>query len=320
VARRTSRSTRVVWGPSAALVLAVAIVLTACSSTTAATRRTTTTTRPSTTTTTAPPPSTTTTTPEQPGWTTIASTARGVAVDERTVVAADGSRVVLARFFSGNVSFSLHVGSSDPPANLAALGPDAGPSVTGAQASRLLACFNGGFMISAGVGGFQVAGQVLYPLQNGQGSFVIDSFGAATVGAWNTAEVPYLGEQTVSARQNLQPLIQGGAPTSSVGNVAAWGATISGIANPARSGAGMDAQGNIIYAGSEAALPADIANALISAGAIQGMQLDINPAWVMLSTAGTPGGALTAQIPGQNPPANACQAGWSRDFIAVLAN
>jgi hypothetical protein len=66
-------------------------------------------------------------------------------------------------------------------------------------------------------------------------------------------------------------------------------------------------------------VPVDLANALIGAGAVRGMELDINPEWVQMDTAATPGAPLAAQIPGQNRPADQCQAGWTRDFVAVLS-
>jgi hypothetical protein len=49
------------------------------------------------------------------------------------------------------------------------------------------------------------------------------------------------------------------------------------------------------------------------------MELDINPEWVQMDTASTPGAPLAAQIPGQNRPADQCEAGWTRDFVAVLS-
>ncbi len=67
------------------------------------------------------------------------------------------------------------------------------------------------------------------------------------------------------------------------------------------------------------AVPADLATALIAAGATVAMELDINPAWVQLATAAAPGAPLVARVPGQNRPANQCQAGWTRDFIAVTS-
>jgi hypothetical protein len=49
------------------------------------------------------------------------------------------------------------------------------------------------------------------------------------------------------------------------------------------------------------------------------MELDINPEWVQLDVAGSPGGPLRAAIPGQHRPAGQYLTGWTRDFIAVLA-
>jgi hypothetical protein len=65
--------------------------------------------------------------------------------------------------------------------------------------------------------------------------------------------------------------------------------------------------------------PADLAAALVAAGAVIGMELDINPQWVQLDAAPTPGAPLAAQVPGQNRPADQCQVGWTRDFVEVLS-
>jgi hypothetical protein len=66
-------------------------------------------------------------------------------------------------------------------------------------------------------------------------------------------------------------------------------------------------------------VPVDLSSALTAAGAATAMELDINPEWVQMDTAVTPGAPLAAQIPGQNRPANQCQTGWTRDFVAVLS-
>jgi len=114
-------------------------------------------------------------------------------------------------------------------------------------------------------------------------------------------------------------LVEGGQPSPQVDNISAWGATLGGGAAVARSALGQDPQGDLLYAASMSTVPADLANALTSAGATVAMQLDINPAWVQLATAATPGAPLVARVPGQNRPADQCQVGWTRDFIAVLA-
>jgi hypothetical protein len=66
-------------------------------------------------------------------------------------------------------------------------------------------------------------------------------------------------------------------------------------------------------------VPADLAGALLAVGAVNGMQLDINPATLQMDTAASPGAPLIAQIPGQQHPSNQCQVGSTRDFLVVLA-
>jgi hypothetical protein len=131
--------------------------------------------------------------------------------------------------------------------------------------------------------------------------------------------VPAPGTQVASVRQNLQLLVQGGQPAPSAGAPSAWGVTLGGGVAVARSAVGADALGDLIYAGSISARPADLADALVSSGAVNGMEMDINPEWVQLDLASTPGGTLTAAVPGQNRPASQYLAGWSRDFFAVVA-
>jgi len=243
---------------------------------------------------------------------------RGIAIDQRTFPQPDGSQVTVARFLFGRVDYSLHVGSQDPPTNGAVIGPNSGSAISGAEQPLLLACFNGGFKANAGVGGVEVDGQVLTPLSNGLASLMIDSAGDALVGVWGQ-DVPPPGLPVASVRQNLLPLVENGQASPQAANISAWGATLGGGAAVARSALGQDPQGDLIFAASMSAVPTDLANALIGAGATVAMQLDINPAWVQLATAATPGGPLVARVPGQNRPANQCQAGWTRDFVAVLA-
>ena len=82
---------------------------------------------------------------------------------------------------------------------------------------------------------------------------------------------------------------------------------------------GIDARGNILYAGSMSALPSDLARALVWAGAVTAMELDINPEWIQADTARSPGGRLSAAVPNQNRPADQYLSGWTRDYVTVLA-
>ena len=298
------------------LAVAVAALLTGCSSGTplAAGTGTGSTTPPST----AAPTTTTTTAPEEPGWTTLSVGPHGIAIDERTYPQLDGTQVVVTRFLHDHVNYSLHIGSQDPPTGGAVLGPQSGPAVSAAEAPLLLACFNGGFKVAAHVGGTMSGGTTLVPLQSGLASLVLDTAGRAQIGVWGST-VPTPGEQVASVRQNLPPLVLNGQPAANVADWQAWGGTLGGIPRVARSALGEDPSGNLLYAATMAALPVDLAGALISAGATTAMELDINPGTVHLETAATPGAPLVARIPGQNRPADQCQVGWIRDFVTVLS-
>jgi len=229
--------------------------------------------------------------------------------------APDGTQITLARF-SGAVTYRLHSGSSDPGS--AALGVvQAGPSIPASEQPMLLAAFNGGFLLSSGVGGYEQEGHVIVPLRPGLASLVIDTAGHAQLGAWGSG-VPSAGTPVYSVRQNLGLLVSGGQPSSSASDWTLWGATLGGGEDVARSALGQTATGDLVYAGSMATTPGDLAAALVSAGVVAAMELDINPEWVQLDVASRPGGQLSAAIPGQNRPADQYLAGWSRDFITVL--
>ena len=226
----------------------------------------------------------------------------------------DGSVVTVATF-QGPVTYVLHNGSEDPGA--AAGRVQAGPAVAGAERKRLLAAFNGGFKLSAGVGGYEQEGHVVSALRRGLTSLVIDRSGQARIGVWGRG-VPTPGEAVYSVRQNLPPLVLNGRPTAAAADTSLWGATLGGGEYVARSALGQDASGDLIYAASMGTTAADLAFVLAYAGARIAMELDINPQWVQLDVARRPGGSLRASIRGQDRPANQYLTGWARDFIAVL--
>ncbi len=265
----------------------------------------------------------TTTTPStapasSPPWAVVSQDAAGLAVEERAFTSPSGRVVTLARFDAGSAVFDLHIGSTDPPTNLATIPPDRGPAIAPDEAPFLIGAFNGGFKMNAGQGGVEVQGQVVSPLLPGKASFVIDTNGSAHIGIWG-AGLPVVGEQVASVRQNQAPLITGGVASPNVGSPAAWGATVNRSMVVARSAVGEDALGNIIYGGGASLLPADLSAALLSAGAVNAMQLDINPEWVQMDAAAAAGAPLVAQVPGQNRPASQYLSGWTRDFFAVMA-
>jgi len=229
--------------------------------------------------------------------------------------AADGSLITLARF-AGPVRYRLHSGSLDPGS--AALSVvRAGPTIGVPERRRLLAAFNGGFKLSAGAGGYEQEGHVISPLRPGLASLVIDRSGAARIGVWGSG-LPHPGESVFSVRQNLWLLVRNAHVSHAAADWAVWGATLGGGEYVARSALGENAAGQLIYAGSMSASPADLAAALVHAGARTAMELDINPEWVQLDVGWPSGHGLRAAIPGQARPASQYLVGWTRDFITVL--
>ncbi len=283
-------------------------------------KATTTTARPASGISTAPPTTSTTSTTfayGAPPWTVVSTDSAGVAVEERSVTVPSGHVVTLVRFDAGRVVFDLHIGTTDPPVNLATIPQDRGPAIAADEAPFLLAAFEGGFKIKDGSGGVELQGQVVAPLSDGKASFVIDANGSAHVGVWGSG-LPAPGEQVESVRQNLAPLIVNGVPNPAVSDPNAWGATLTSSKVVPRSAAGEDALGDIIYAGGWSVVPQDLSTALLDAGAVNAMQLDINPEWVQLDAAPAMGAPLAAQVPGQYRPANQYVDGWTRDFFVVM--
>jgi hypothetical protein len=229
---------------------------------------------------------------------------------------ADGSLVTVASF-SGPVQYVLHNGSQDPGSAYAAL-VRAGPAVTGAERRRLLAAFNGGFLLRSRAGGYEQEGHVFRALRHGLASLVIDRSGQARIGVWGV-DVPAPGEAVYSVRQNLWSLVQDGRPTAQAARWYRWGGTVGHAEYVARSALGQDAAGALIYAASMSTTPQDLALALARSGARIAMELDINPEWVQLAIARAPGGPLRAPVPGQVRPPTQYLTGWTRDFITVLA-
>jgi hypothetical protein len=260
---------------------------------------------------------TTTTVPIEAGWIPITTGPNGVIADQRNATLPDGRQITVVRFRAGQVRFNLHIGSQDPPTGATVLGPESLSYVSTSEIPQLLAAFNSGFKVNAAAGGVEVDGQTLTPLIDGFASFVIDTNGTGRIGVWGST-VPVPGEQIVSVRQNLPPLIEDGQMSSQIGSIAQWGLTLHGVAATARSALGEDAAGNILYAASMSALPIDLATALSDDGATDAMELDINPEWIQLDLDSMAGGPPLAAVPGQSRPANQYMVGWTRDFFTVL--
>ncbi|MBV8218582.1 MAG: hypothetical protein JO325_08955, partial [Solirubrobacterales bacterium] len=112
--------------------------------------------------------------------------------------------------------------------------------------SGLLATFNSGFKLEDSGGGFVSQGHVYAPLRYGQATLIASSNGAVDIRAWTGAPDP--GPGIALARQNLPLIVDDGQLNPALSNDSLWGLTLGNTVRVWRSGLGVDAHGNLIYA------------------------------------------------------------------------
>src|SRR5450755_349168 len=256
----------------------------------------------------------------------------GPAVYETNLIPPGGTQPAgIAWMDTGLLSARLYSGS---------VSPGGGPyrytaPVMPAQARTLVAAFNGGFKMNDAHGGYYTEGRMIDPLRPGAASLVIYADGTVTVGAWERDVA--MTRNVVSVRQNLWPLVAGGQPTAQAASRdwQAWGSTcgatscqhsVPGIEHQWRSGAGVTASGALVYVTGPALAPLQLAQLLVRAGVVRGMQLDINPAWTVFVTYDPLAGGPAAPFNGSKllpattqGPSTFFQSWWARDFITMSA-
>jgi hypothetical protein len=227
--------------------------------------------------------------------------------------------VTMLRFDQSLVHLALHAGSSDG----GTVGWKYGDRVTPAEIHRLVATFNGGFKLTYGHVGFVSGGHVAVPLSGGLGSIVTYTDGTTAIGAWR-AGVPSATRSVYSVLQNERLLVDHGlaASTATTCILACFGATVGSRTVVARSGLGITRGGELVWAAGNSLTPAGLAQAMISAGVLRAVELDINPDWVAgyLYPHHPSGPSPVPVIPGQRGIAGELLEPYSRDFFAVIAN
>jgi hypothetical protein len=199
---------------------------------------------------------------------------------------------------------------------------DRPPNVEPDRQPDLVAAFSGGFRVQDSHGGMILGGRTLQQMRRGAATFAIDANGVPNIGAWGTDIVA--SSSLDSARQNLDPIVVDGAPAPDLASDPnrRWGFT--GPANRSavwRSGAGIRADGSIVWVGGDGLSIETLAETLVRAGAIRGMQLDINREWVQLDTyaVGSDGQVHGRQLlHGMEHTGDRWLTEDTRDFIAVF--
>ncbi len=142
------------------------------------------------------------------------------------------------------------------------------------NSGNLLASWNGGFLTIHGGYGMMVNRTIIAPPKDGFAVLGQYADGSMHIGVWgrDIKMTPDL----VSFRQNGPILIDQGVLNEQ--ELTAWGASVSGETRIWRSGIGITRDGALIYAAGSSLSAQTLGVALLRAGAVEAMQLDVN-AW-----------------------------------------
>jgi uncharacterized protein YigE (DUF2233 family) len=196
--------------------------------------------------------------------------------------------------------------------------------ISPSAASSLVAAFNAGFLMPAANGGYYTDHKELLPLRVGAASFVIYANGEATVGAWGSDVT--MTSDVVAVRQNLDLIVNGGAPNPGLvaTDTTKWGATLGNAVYVWRSGVGVTADGALVYVAGPGLNITDLASLLVRAGAVRGMELDINTDWVNFASYAPGVSGLASPANGTDllpnmvgAPNRYFESWWARDFITM---
>jgi Phosphodiester glycosidase len=217
------------------------------------------------------------------------------------------------------VTFQLRPGAEDP-------GPgdwNAQPWIPPGTRTGLLATFNGGFKIDTSGGGFYLNGHTAGTLTDGAASVVYYRNGTIKIGQWGRDV--RMTPDVVGVRQNLKLIVDHGHVPVSVNQdvLSTWGATLGGGYYVWRSGLGITKDGRIIYVYGPALDVQELADLLQHAGAVEALQLDINPFWMSYEYYQADGHRSDPTpvnlLPTQQQTAYRYYSVYSRDFTAVFA-
>jgi hypothetical protein len=182
--------------------------------------------------------------------------------------------------------------------------------------SRLLATFNSAFKLRDAEGGFALDGRTYAPMRPGMATLIGYADGRVDVRAWSGG--PQAGASVAFARQNLPLIVADGRPNPNLSDGPAWGVTLGNAVRVWRSGVGVDARGDLIYAAANDQTVGSLADILIRAGAVRAMELDINSYWVSCITYAQPSaGQPSSLLPGMTRGPERYLSPDDRDFFAV---
>ncbi|MBS1881074.1 MAG: phosphodiester glycosidase family protein [Actinobacteria bacterium] len=152
----------------------------------------------------------------------------------------------------------------------------------------LVATFNGGFPLETSNAGLIYRGKVVETMVNGIATIVGYRDGSVNIVRWNQGTT--VPPNVWFAKQNLPPIIYEGKLNPNLSNGPEWGETVNNAVRVWRSGIGIDAHGNLLYAAANYQTVESLAKVLKAAGAVRALELDINEDWTSFITYRHPGG------------------------------
>jgi hypothetical protein len=204
-------------------------------------------------------------------------------------------------------------GLAEPPEPLEHRGSG---EVTPGMRGRLVATFNGGFPLETSNAGLIYRGKVVEAMVNGIATVVEYRDGRIDVVRWH--EGPGAPADVWFAKQNLPPIIDEGKLNPNLGDGPEWGETVNNATRVWRSGLGIDAHGNLLYAAADYQTVESLAKVLMAAGAVRALELDINEDWTSFITYRHPGALEPSNLlPDMYRPAERYLTPDERDFFAV---
>ena len=226
---------------------------------------------------------------------------------------AAGNAAYIAWMRTSRTQLALYPGTSNPGPSLFPRGPQQVPRIGW---TNLVATFNSGFYEKDTRAGFFVNNSLYDPMARGLATVVAYADGHVDIVRWTGGRRP--GRDVLVARQNLPLLVENGHSTPGVSVSTGWGSTLGGAPAVWRSALGVDRNGNLIYVAAPDQTAPSLARILVHAGAVRAMELDINPAWPILTTFGGPKAALPNLFV-QNPNQTATRflAPSTKDFFAI---
>jgi hypothetical protein len=192
---------------------------------------------------------------------------------------------------SGRTKLEYTPGLDEPPEPLPHRGSGEVPS---ASRKRLVATFNGGFPLETSNAGLIYRGKVVEAMVNGIATVVAYRGGRIDIVRWHQGgDAP---QSIWFAKQNLPPIIYEGKLNPNLSDGPEWGETVNNATRVWRSGLGIDARGNLIYAAANYQTVESLAKILERAGAVRALELDINEDWTSFISYRGPGATSPSNL------------------------